>query len=95
MTTKHPHAEWIKLFVDGVAIEYLAAGDWVAVRGLQEFEGQSAQFRRAPERKKYRVAKMKNGNYFHTKTVDSYGDAQRMFENRHFVEWLTDWVEYD
>jgi len=64
MTTKHPNAEWIKLFVDGVAIEWKstvkeADDEWSQVYSLSCFDLWEYEFRRAPKRKKYRVAKIK------------------------------------
>lgn len=99
MTTKHHHAEWIKLFVDGVPIEFRRydGGPWAAVTLLNHFDigAQFIQFRRAPERKKYRVAKMRIGEWIYTTTVDSERHALGLERDWAFGGWITDWVEYE
>ena len=45
---KHVNAEYIKLFVDGVEIEYQTFTKWWAVTDLADFDRYAAEFRVKP-----------------------------------------------
>lgn len=90
----HKHCELIKAWADGAEIQYFDSGvdRWIDNPDPQ-FKPVSS-YRVKPDRKKYRVAKF-NNPYELTNTADNDTHIAIFESSPTFIEWLTDWIEYD
>ena len=97
MTTRHKHADVIIAWANGAEIECRPHidGDWVVVTSPPRWV-ENYEYRVKPPAKKYRVALFKNpGSQAAASIANSAEDAHRCENARHFVRWLTDWIEYE
>lgn len=96
MTTRHKHADVIIAWAEGAEIEYrnLPGATWMSVGTIPGWV-ENHEYRVKPPAKKYRAALFKYpGVEAVVSVANSEEDAERYEENRQFVRWLTDWIEY-
>lgn len=96
MNQRHKHADVILAWAEGAEIERRAGpyGDWERADAPHWLE--SWEYRVKPTTKKYRVALFRYpGSQATASLVNSAEEAQRCENARHFVRWLTDWIEYE
>jgi len=75
MKPKHVHAEWVRLWLDGVEVEYQTFLKWRLVTDIREFGWTDAKFRVKPEPTyEYQwLLKGRNGIF---KITDSYYESE-------------------
>lgn len=90
----HKHAELIKAWADGAEIQYYFHGEFQREWrdcGREPSWGKYQEYRIKPITKKYRVVLHVDGP--HVARNDVQGD--NLEKSKHFIRWLTDWVEYE
>lgn len=97
--TAHKHAEWIKLWADGEALEYRVidlANRWIPVPESIVWNYTSkCDFRLAKPRLRYRVALVREGESYWVLMRETDEGADKLMNHPFFVRWLTDWTEYE
>lgn len=98
MGQRHKHADAIIAWANGAEIEYrLDPHDsWSRANPPSRYAGW--EYRIKPPAKKYRVALFRflsEAASTYTACTDIQEEADSYEQHRHFVRWLTDWVEYE
>lgn len=100
----HKWSYIIKAYADGYAIQFRninSDDDWIDVIEEEGFDSPNfnlpnIEWRVKPPTLKYRIAMYfdpRDGHYY-AKLHGSYTTTEETTNRSHFVEWLTDWVEY-
>ena len=96
MTTRHKHADVIIAWAEGAKIEYRKSPEYIWNSAESPGWYENYEYRVKPPAKKYRVGLFKfPGSQASASVVNSAEEAQRCENTRHFVRWLTDWIEHE
>jgi hypothetical protein len=95
----------------GEPIEYLEAYGWVEIKFIGSWTDDAVvcqvpwndkpeivpvnKIRMGKKVARYKVGLFKAGNYLWTDSADYESDLKKFEEHDHFVEWITDWQEYE
>lgn len=92
-SNRHVHADFMIAFANDTTLKFQwrdREGEWLECT-YPSFSNH-IEYRIKPEKKKYRVAKLMNGV---TLVADNFAEAAGIARDSKFVEWLTDWIEYE
>ena len=97
MNTPHKHADWIKRWADGEAIEWRQIIDqrWHQVFEGHDWRAPGAKYSAAKPKLRYRVALMCSDGGDPWTFIGNDDTAVSLSEHRMFQRWLTDWTEYE
>lgn len=90
---RHVHADFMIAFANDTTLKFQwrdREGEWLECT-YPSFSNH-IEYRIKPEKKKYRVAKLMTGV---TLVADNFAEAAGIAQDSRFVEWLTDWIEYE
>lgn len=98
MKQRHKHADMIVAWAEGAEVEYRKDPDhpWIPLPSRTNwYTYEGVEYRIKPPTKKYRVALFKSSTATCTSTTDTPENATFYADNKLFVRWLTDWIEYE